>query len=118
MRRESRRVTRTPTSSFIPRRHRWAAATWKALDSSSPTPCRSARSRWLARTGGPADFVNHNQTGLVVDGEDVEAIVSALRSVLESEERLAQLSRAGREFCLNDLSWDRHVQTILEALPS
>ncbi|WP_083656730.1 glycosyltransferase family 4 protein [Mongoliimonas terrestris] len=70
----------------------------------------------VGKDGGPKDFVAHGVRGLVVDGNAVDDIADALRSLLKDPALLERLSSTGREWCLNNLSWDRHVAQILAFL--
>ena len=71
----------------------------------------------VGKDGGPADFVHDGQNGLVVDGNDVEAIADALALAITDPARRLELAGAGRAFALETLSWDKHVAAILAALP-
>lgn len=67
----------------------------------------------VGKDGGPADFVKDGSNGRVVDGEDVESIAAALQQMLTDPSRLDALAASGRSWALQNLSWDRHVATIL-----
>ncbi|CAD7026870.1 glycosyltransferase family 1 protein [Pseudorhizobium halotolerans] len=71
----------------------------------------------VGKDGGPRDFVAHGERGLVVDGNDTSNIADALRSLLMDTYLLERLSSNGRDWCLNNLSWDRHVTQLLSSLP-
>jgi len=66
--------------------------------------------------GGPADFIQHGQTGHLVDGRDLEAIVSALRNILENPQQSRAMALAAQQFALRHFAWDAHVQHILAAV--
>lgn len=68
----------------------------------------------VGRDGGPSDFVTHGDNGIVVDGTNIPEIADALITVLNDAEKLRALARSGRQWALHNLSWDRHVRTILD----
>ncbi|MFN7166387.1 MAG: glycosyltransferase family 4 protein [Pannonibacter sp.] len=70
----------------------------------------------VGKDGGPKDFVAHGERGLVVDGNDTADIADALRVLLTNPDVLERLSSTGRHWCLNNLSWDRHVAQVLAFL--
>jgi glycosyltransferase involved in cell wall biosynthesis len=70
----------------------------------------------VGKDGGPADFVKHSEYGLVVDGNQPREIASGLRLLLTNPALRDQIARKGREWCLGNLSWDRHVAQILVSL--
>lgn len=70
----------------------------------------------VGRDGGPSDFVKHGERGIVVDGNEVDEIAEALRSLLRDPGRLDVIAAEGRRWCLANLSWDRHVQQIVDNL--
>ncbi len=70
----------------------------------------------VGKDGGPKDFVKHDERGLVVDGNKITEITDALRLLLTNTATLERLSSQGRKWCLENLSWDRHVSQILEFL--
>lgn len=70
----------------------------------------------VGKEGGPADFVAHGERGLVVDGGDFDAVAVAVDLLLLQPELRQRLAQEGRNWCLANLSWDRHVGQILESL--
>ncbi|MEP2718495.1 glycosyltransferase family 4 protein [Pseudophaeobacter sp.] len=70
----------------------------------------------VGETGGPADFVKHSERGLVVDGYDDGAISEALRQLLTDPSTRNELASNGRSWCLENLSWDRHVQKVIASV--
>lgn len=66
--------------------------------------------------GGPSDFVCHMQSGMLVDGLEHAALKESIRRLLLDEQLREKLSKAGREYALAELSWDRHVAGILDQL--
>lgn len=64
-------------------------------------------------SGGPRDFVKHNNTGLLVDGLNADELKSAIRSLIIDPALRSRLSESGRDYALSTLSWDSHVENIL-----
>lgn len=58
------------------------------------------------RSGGAPETVVENETGLTVDGTDVDAIADAIVSVLSDRDRAAAMGAAGREFVSTHWRWD------------
>ena len=65
-------------------------------------------------SGGPLDFIDDDRTGVLVDGHDVDAIANAVRCLLTDVRRSERIAEAGRAFALEELTWDRHVEKVLE----
>ena len=57
-------------------------------------------------SGGAPDAVQHNRTGLVVDGRDVAAVAGAISSLLADPARAARLGAAGAERVRREMTWD------------
>jgi glycosyltransferase involved in cell wall biosynthesis len=53
-------------------------------------------------SGGPAEFVDHRNTGMLADSGDPEALADALEPLLVSPELREQIGRAGRERYLQE----------------
>ena len=70
----------------------------------------------VGEAGGPPDFVRDGERGLVVDGNETDQIVAALRAVLTEPATRQRLARDGRAWCLENLSWQRHVDQVIAAL--
>lgn len=66
--------------------------------------------------GGPGDIIQDGETGLLVDGEDDEAVTAALRTLVSRSDLRRKLGRAGREHALATFRWDRHAAAILDRL--
>ncbi len=66
--------------------------------------------------GGPTDFINDGETGILVEGRDAANIATAVRFLLRQPQRAMSISMAGRSFALEQLTWDRHVSLILESV--
>lgn len=70
----------------------------------------------VGEAGGPADFVKHGERGLVVDGYDDGAIADALRQMLTDPLKRNDLANTGRSWCLEHLSWDRHIKQVIDSI--
>ncbi|MFI2838564.1 glycosyltransferase family 4 protein [Mycolicibacterium sp. PDY-3] len=64
---------------------------------------------------GPDDFIQHGVTGLLVDGSNLEDLRTTLDSVMTNFAAYHVMARAGQAFVTNELSWQRHVDTVLLA---
>ncbi|KIQ16197.1 glycosyltransferase family 4 protein [Rhodococcus sp. MEB064] len=58
------------------------------------------------RSGGAPETVVEGETGLTVDGRDVDDIASAIVTVLSDRDRAAAMGAAGREFVSTQWRWD------------
>lgn len=70
----------------------------------------------VGKDGGPSDFVLHEERGLVVDGYDIDMIAEALERLITQPELQARLSSKGRQWCLENLSWDRHISQVIQSI--
>lgn len=70
----------------------------------------------VGKDGGPPNFVKHGERGLVVDGNEIDQITAALRQLLTDASERRRLAQNGRQWCLSNLSWDRHVAAIITSL--
>lgn len=61
------------------------------------------------RVGGLPEIVEHQQTGLLVEPEDVEALAAAIVSLLKCPQRSLQLGQAARAKVEREFSWHRYV---------
>lgn len=57
--------------------------------------------------GGTGSAVLHNQTGLRVDGNDIEAVADGLRQLLQQPELAATLGQAAFQRVGQEFSWER-----------
>lgn len=64
-------------------------------------------------SGGPLDYIRDGETGILVDGNNIDSISSALRNLLLDTRLRQDLSVQAKRFALSELTWDRHVETIL-----
>ena len=63
------------------------------------------------RTGGVAEAVRHDTTGLVVDPQDRAALAHAIRSLMDDPKKCAKLAESGQKR-LRELSWLENVKRL------
>ncbi len=63
--------------------------------------------------GAPADLVDHNVTGLLVQPDNPVALAEAAESLLRDPERMAKMGRAAREKYIKDFRPISHVHKLL-----
>lgn len=68
------------------------------------------------RTGGVAEAVVHGATGLLVETEDLEGLVTAAVRLLRDTDLSAQMGRTGRARVLHEFTWDRVADRFLAAV--
>ncbi|OBA82268.1 alpha-(1-2)-phosphatidylinositol mannosyltransferase [Mycobacterium sp. 1164966.3] len=57
-------------------------------------------------SGGAPEAVQHNKTGLVIDGRSAENVADAVSEVLADRDRAAAMGAAGREWVTSQWRWD------------
>ncbi|OBK27571.1 alpha-(1-2)-phosphatidylinositol mannosyltransferase [Mycobacterium asiaticum] len=57
-------------------------------------------------SGGAPEAVQHNKTGLVIDGTSVDEVAEAVTELLSDPERAAAMGAAGREWVTTQWRWD------------
>jgi len=58
------------------------------------------------QSGGAPEAVQHNKTGLVVDGRSVDEVAGAVTELLNDRDRTAAMGAAGREWVTSQWRWD------------
>jgi phosphatidylinositol alpha-1,6-mannosyltransferase len=58
------------------------------------------------QSGGAPEAVQHNKTGLVVDGRSVDSVAGAVLELLTDRDRAAAMGAAGREWVTSQWRWD------------
>ena len=67
-------------------------------------------------SGGAPDAVKHGETGFVVDGNDVDAITHRIIQLLADKKLRDEMGSAGRQWAIQEWSWDRWSQAFNNAL--
>ncbi|OBF58019.1 alpha-(1-2)-phosphatidylinositol mannosyltransferase [Mycobacterium sp. 852002-50816_SCH5313054-b] len=67
-------------------------------------------------SGGAPETVQHNKTGLVVDGRSVDEVAEAVTGLLADRERGAAMGAAGREWVTSQWRWDTLAARLDELL--
>jgi len=67
-------------------------------------------------SGGAPETVQHNKTGLVVDGRSVRDVAAAVTEVLSDRDRAAAMGAAGREWVMAQWRWDTLAARLAELL--
>lgn len=71
----------------------------------------------VGQAGGAAELVEHGVSGILVDGENLVDLTSAIRELVRDPERCALLAHSARSRAQEWFSWEEHIKRILEALP-
>ncbi|OBF94413.1 alpha-(1-2)-phosphatidylinositol mannosyltransferase [Mycobacterium sp. 852014-52450_SCH5900713] len=67
-------------------------------------------------SGGAPEAVQHNKTGLVVDGRSLSAVADAVTELLGDRDRAAAMGEAGREWVTAHWRWDTLAARLAEIL--
>jgi phosphatidyl-myo-inositol dimannoside synthase len=68
------------------------------------------------RSGGAPETVQHNKTGLVVDGRSVNQIADAVTEMLADPDRAAAMGAAGRDWVTSQRRWDALAARLSELI--
>jgi phosphatidylinositol alpha-1,6-mannosyltransferase len=66
------------------------------------------------RSGGVPDAVRENETGILVDPDDPQAVAEGINGLLADTERRRRLGTAGRRAVESYFNWDRVVRDLME----
>jgi len=69
-------------------------------------------------SGGAPEAVQHNKTGLVVDGRSVNQVADAVAGLLTDRDRAAAMGAAGREWVTTQWRWDTLAGRLSDLLGS
>lgn len=61
---------------------------------------------------GPAAFIRHGETGLLVPPRDVAALAACLGEVLDARKDYGSLAEAGCRLVHHDFTWQRHAERL------
>ena len=67
-------------------------------------------------SGGAPEAVQHNKTGLVVDGRSVEKVADAVTELLTDRDRAAAMGAAGRQWVTSQWRWDTLAARLADLL--
>jgi phosphatidyl-myo-inositol dimannoside synthase len=67
-------------------------------------------------SGGAPETVQHNKTGLVVDGRSVNQIADAVTEMLANPDRAAAMGAAGRDWVTSQWRWDALAARLSELI--
>jgi len=68
------------------------------------------------KDGGSAELVEDGVSGLVVDGEDDDALIAAIDRLLQDEGLRQRMAAAAVRRARENFSWGRHIAIIVQAL--
>ena len=71
-----------------------------------------------ARSGGAAEAVIENETGLLVPPDDPQALAQALTRLLNDAALRQRLGSAGRRWVENEMNWDRVGRQFMSIIES
>ncbi len=83
---------------------------WEGLPNTALQAAMMGRPVVGARVGGLPEIVDHQQTGLLVEPEDADALAKAIVSLLKSPQRLIQLGQAARAKVQKEFGWGHYVE--------
>lgn len=67
-------------------------------------------------SGGVSDAVVNNETGLLIDPENISEIADAIKLLVNSPEKRLSLGTTGRERVLRDFLWSSQIKKLYENL--
>jgi phosphatidylinositol alpha-1,6-mannosyltransferase len=67
-------------------------------------------------SGGAPEAVQHNKTGLVVDGRSVDKVADAVTELLTNRDRAAAMGAAGRQWVTSQWRWDTLAARLADLL--
>lgn len=68
------------------------------------------------KSGGAPEAVQHNKTGLVVDGRSVDQVADAVAGLLSDRDRAAAMGAAGRQWVTSQWRWDTLAARLADLL--
>jgi len=107
-------------------------SSWYAAGDVFAMPCRTRNAGWdveglgivfleasaiglpviAGDSGGAPDAVQHGKTGLVVDGNDVTGIASAISELLLDPQRAQHMGQAGRRWVEHEWTWEHSFKRL------
>lgn len=68
------------------------------------------------RSGGVSDAVINNETGLLIDPENVAEIANAIKTLVNNSEERMRMGKFGRERAINTFSWTTQIKNLYNNL--
>lgn len=72
----------------------------------------------VGKQGGAAELVEHDMSGLAIDGRTLSDLVASVEGLLIDPVKRAAMANAGQQRAKQLFTWDRHVGTILRSMES
>lgn len=72
----------------------------------------------VGKQGGAAELVEHDMSGLAIDGRTLSDLVASVEGLLIDPVKRAAMANAGQQRAKQLFTWDRHVGTILRSMGS
>ena len=63
---------------------------------------------------GAQAFIQHEQTGLLMEPEDVKDLVTLLKRLFTEQALMQKIAERGREFVLSHFTWKHHAESLME----
>jgi glycogen(starch) synthase len=82
---------------------------WEGLPNTALQAAMMGRAVIGTKVGGLPEIVEHQQTGLLVEPENVDALTEAIVSLLKSPQRLFQLGQGAHAKVQKEFSWHHYV---------
>jgi glycosyltransferase involved in cell wall biosynthesis len=68
------------------------------------------------RGQGPAAFIRNDETGLLVEPNDVGDLATCLQKVIENPAEMQAIAKAGHDFVRSEFTWQRHAEKMESVL--
>ncbi|HEY2918577.1 MAG TPA: glycosyltransferase family 4 protein [Candidatus Binatia bacterium] len=65
------------------------------------------------RGQGPAAFITHGETGLLVEPNDVDSLYENLKLIFENKPSMQRLALSGKRFVRSEFTWARHAEKLI-----
>lgn len=62
---------------------------------------------------GPSDFITNEETGILVDGMEIDRLTEVIKAVLDSPDRFGPIACSGQRHVTTELSWSEHINRYL-----
>jgi len=65
---------------------------------------------------GPAAFIRHGETGLLVEPKSVDSLVACFQEVLENQAKMQAIAARGQDVVRSEFTWRRHAEKMVGVL--